>query len=759
MGDRIGQQFGNYRLVRLLGKGGFAEVYLGEHIHLETQVAIKVLHTPLVSDDVERFLSEAHTSAHLTHPHIVRVFDFGVKDTVPFLVMEYAPYGTVRTRYPTGSRLPPQTIVTYVKQVAVALSYVHEQKKLVHRDVKPENMLLRTEQDILLSDFGIVVEAHTTGSFIGAGQDGTLAYMAPEQLQGKPRPASDQYALGIIVYELLCGSCPFQGSFAEIASQHLLTPPPRLQEKVPSISTDVEQVVLKALAKNPKERFASVQAFATALEQAFQEEKEQAPSMLVAQQSASHPLLAAPSEVPSLTSNRDVVSRNFLPSLDAISLKGPHSASSHTVPTPNQSSISSPHTVPAFPPHQPVGETPSSLLQQANAPAIRTQHRSPSRGKVVLLIGLALLVVGTIIGTMLQFWATHQSVQRGSVVSRFTISSTSLLAKDYSLHGVAALSANDIWVIGDNIRRPPRPQALFKHWNGSQWSIYPDPASETETVSLRAIAAASPSDVWAVGQVAESSQPLIQHWNGSRWSVVPSPMFVGGQGRLLAVTAISANDAWAVGYYSPSDLGTTEWSLIEHWNGTRWSMIPSPHPGIGGQLSKVEAISANNVWAVGELIMHWDGMRWSVVKSPNLSYELSSVTVVSAHDIWAVGSFRNIIQGQYVWERLILHWDGSQWSVVESPILDNMITLRDVAALSPNDVWAVGYETGTGVHSQTLIEHWDGTQWSVVKSPGPGTDNELYGMDHVPHSNTIIVVGTMFYGNGETGTVLYITIP
>jgi hypothetical protein len=370
---------------------------------------------------------------------------------------------------------------------------------------------------------------------------------------------------------------------------------------------------------------------------------------------------------------------------------------------------------------------------------------------------------------MLQLWATHHSVQEGSVVSRFIVSSTSLLTKDYSLSGVAALSANDIWVIGDNpIRRPPRPQALFKHWNGSQWSIYPDPTSDEETVSLRAIAADSSSVVWAVGRVEESFHALIQHWNGSRWSVVPSPT-IGEQSYLVGVTAISANDAWAVGYYSPS--GPAEQALIEHWNGTRWSMIPSPHPGLGSGLSKVEAISANNVWAVGSftdgsqvqtLTLHWDGSQWNVVKSPNpgkARNELSSVTVVSAHDIWAVGSFSNSTQGQIVEETLFMHWDGSQWSVVESPGPGNNNTLSDVAALSANEVWAVGYETDIHGNSQKIIEHWDGTLWNIVKSPSPGTDDALYGMDHVPHSNNFIVVGTMYYGNGETGTVLYITDP
>src|SRR5947209_3411155 len=141
MPDRVGQQLGNYRLVRLLGRGGFAEVYLGEHNRLNTQAAIKVLHTQLSEEDVNGFLAEARTIANLEHPYIVRVFDFDVKDGTPFLVMSYAPGGTLRQRHPKDTQLPLSTIVSYVKQVADALQYAHD-KKVIHRDIKPENMLL-----------------------------------------------------------------------------------------------------------------------------------------------------------------------------------------------------------------------------------------------------------------------------------------------------------------------------------------------------------------------------------------------------------------------------------------------------------------------------------------------------------------------------------------------------------------------------------------------------------------------------------------
>jgi peptide/nickel transport system substrate-binding protein len=269
--DRVGQQLGNYRLVTLLGQGGYAEVYLGQHVRLNQQAAIKVLHTHLTDQEAEHFQQEAQLISTLVHPAIVRVFDYDVQEGTPFLVMDYAPNGSLRRRYSKGSLMPLPQIVSSVKQVAAALQYAHEQK-LIHRDVKPENMLLGRREEVLLSDFGIATVAHSTDSLSASGQGtvGTIAYMAPEQIEGHPRVASDQYALGVVVYEWLCGERPFEGSVTEIIVRHLSMPPPPLRERVPTIPPEVERVVLRALAKEPKERFASVQEFATALEDASQ---------------------------------------------------------------------------------------------------------------------------------------------------------------------------------------------------------------------------------------------------------------------------------------------------------------------------------------------------------------------------------------------------------------------------------------------------------------------------------------------------------
>jgi serine/threonine protein kinase len=175
MSDRVGQRLGNYHLLRLLGRGGFAQVYLGEHLRLGTQAAIKLLFTHLLDDDVEQFLAEARALARLEHPHIIRILDFDVEQDVPFLVMSYAPNGTLRQRYPKGTRLSPDVILLYLKQAAGALQCAHN-ARLIHRDIKPENMLLGQRDDILLSDFGIAVVAHSSRSQSTQEIIGTVSY-------------------------------------------------------------------------------------------------------------------------------------------------------------------------------------------------------------------------------------------------------------------------------------------------------------------------------------------------------------------------------------------------------------------------------------------------------------------------------------------------------------------------------------------------------------------------------------------------------
>ena len=394
MSDRVGQQFGNYRLVSLLGQGGFAEVYLGQHVRLNLQAAIKVLHTHLTGHEAEHFQQEAQTIASLMHPAIVRILDYDVQEGIPFLVMDYAPNGSLRRCYPKGTVVPLPQIVSLVKQVAAALQYAHEQK-FIHRDVKPENMLVGRHEEVLLSDFGLAALAHSSASLSAQEAVGTLPYMAPEQIEGHPRAASDQYALGVVVYEWLCGSRPFEGSLTEMMVQHLSMPPPPLHEKVATIPPELEQVVLRALAKAPKDRFASVQDFAIGLEQA-------------SQFASSHPVLLptespAPASAAATTYATVAVAPNQLgePTEATPSADVPREELEPTVLP-----VSSPPPDLTTPPSQTASKTlfPGQSPMDATTPAVQPSPLQPTlpirqrvrrlpRTSAVLLIGLVVVVI------------------------------------------------------------------------------------------------------------------------------------------------------------------------------------------------------------------------------------------------------------------------------------------------------------------------------------------------------------------------------
>ncbi|HKF38113.1 MAG TPA: protein kinase, partial [Ktedonobacteraceae bacterium] len=267
--ERAEQRLGNYRLIKLLGKGSFSDVYLGEHLYLCTPVAIKVLRSRMDSLTLDYFLTEARNISHLIHPHIIRVFDFGMEAEVPFLVMDYAPYGNLGDQHPPGSAVPLPAIVSYVQALASALQHAHDQY-LVHGGLKPENVLLGSKHEVLLSDFGSALLTAGSESLQVKEPLGTLAYMAPEQIRGRPCPASDQYALAVMVYKWLGGQLPFQGSAAHLSTQHLHAVPASLHERHPEIPCAVEQVVFKALSKEPSRRYADALSFAKAFEEACQ---------------------------------------------------------------------------------------------------------------------------------------------------------------------------------------------------------------------------------------------------------------------------------------------------------------------------------------------------------------------------------------------------------------------------------------------------------------------------------------------------------
>ncbi len=262
MAERVGQHIGHYQILQLLRKGSFAEIYLAKHVHVGTQAAIKVLNSKLTEEEIDLFRTEAHTISRLSHPNIVRLLDFGVEDRVPYLVMQYASGGSLRQRLPQHIPLPPEAVLPFIQQVASTLQYVHDQH-IIHRNIKPENILLNAREEALLSDFSIAILEQKVR--YQSTQDAVaIAYMAPEQIRGHPLPASDQYALGIVVYEWLTGERPFNGSLREIGAKHLSAPPPPLHQRAPHLPPALEEVVMTALAKDPRARFPNIGAFAQA---------------------------------------------------------------------------------------------------------------------------------------------------------------------------------------------------------------------------------------------------------------------------------------------------------------------------------------------------------------------------------------------------------------------------------------------------------------------------------------------------------------
>jgi len=272
------------------------------------------------------------------------------------------------------------------------------------------------------------------------------------------------------------------------------------------------------------------------------------------------------------------------------------------------------------------------------------------------------------------------------------------------------------------------------------WNVVPSPNNGNSVLS--GIATIAPNDIWAVGYASPSnkiySKTLIEHWDGTSWRIVPSPNVPSTSNALSGVAAVSATDIWAVG-------SAGRFPLIEHWNGTSWRIVPGPNDP-GNSLVAVAADSATDIWAVGygysghqggSLIAHWNGTTWKIVSV--IAFDsLYGITVVSPDDVWAVG------QGPF--SPPIEHWNGTTWSSVKSPKLSQYNYLNGVAAVSATDIWAVGPSS----QSHALIEHWDGTKWSVVPSAlAKGGTLQAVG---VVSATDIWAVGNT-YSNGVTTTL------
>ena len=265
--DFTGKIFGSYKLVAQLGRGGMAAVYRGYQESIDRSVAVKVLPPEFLHDPnfTARFLTEARTLAKLTHPSILPLYDFGTANDVPYIVMPLMPNGTLADRLGQGP-LAPAEVVRVLTPVAAALDYAHTQAVL-HRDVKPSNILFDQHNTPFLADFGIAKALEATSGLTGTGVVGTPDYMSPEQARGEQLDGrSDLYSLGVVVFQCLTGTQLFKATTPlGVMLKHATEAPPPVRASRPDLPQAVEEVVQKSLAKYPNERYQTASAFIGAL--------------------------------------------------------------------------------------------------------------------------------------------------------------------------------------------------------------------------------------------------------------------------------------------------------------------------------------------------------------------------------------------------------------------------------------------------------------------------------------------------------------
>ncbi|MFN7997625.1 MAG: hypothetical protein U0Q18_28665 [Bryobacteraceae bacterium] len=375
-----------------------------------------------------------------------------------------------------------------------------------------------------------------------------------------------------------------------------------------------------------------------------------------------------------------------------------------------------------------------------------------------------------LLATVAMFGMLGQAPAQTSIFS--IIPSPSPNGRGNTLNAVTAVSSDDGWAVGfrnDNQLNGAR--TLTEHWDGSAWTVVPSPnpgstpacrGQNTGNV-LSAVAAVSRSSVWAVGFSFECSgmqKPMILHFNGSAWQAVPSPALLNSNAVLNGIAVVAPNNIYAAGF-QPAANGAVL-TLIEHFDGHAWSVMPSPNANhTGNVLTSISARAANDIWAVGDLVapntpvqtlaLHFNGTAWSVVPTPSPvsgsgldQNVLTSVRAASAKDVTAVGFTLDFNTQQRL--TLVEHWDGAVWTVIPSPNPGTgagvLNTLTAVSG-SAGDLYAVGFfaNAATAGQPQTLVEHFDGAVWNIVASPTRDQAQQLNGVYSLPNSTNVWAVG------------------
>jgi hypothetical protein len=310
-----------------------------------------------------------------------------------------------------------------------------------------------------------------------------------------------------------------------------------------------------------------------------------------------------------------------------------------------------------------------------------------------------------------------------------SMSSPNLTQFDNVLWGTDAVSPTSAWAVGRaDTGTVPINRPVIERWNGTSWSISASPLPPGGG-ELRDVDATSSSNAWAVGFTNSTNgfNTLTERWNGTGWSIVPSPN-VSAQSTLLGVKTLSTNDAWAIGSHNVSGSLAVS-TLTMRWNGSNWRIVPSPDtPNFENHLNAIDGTSPNDLWAVGHtqngdysvrepLILHWNGSAWSIVPSPTArDATLEGVVAIASDDVWAVGSMFSLEQFWHV--PFALHWDGQTWSSVTLPSpTPQGGRLFGVTALGPTKVYAVGQAPNV----PSLVMRWNGQSWATESTPKTGT--------------------------------------
>ncbi len=434
---------------------------------------------------------------------------------------------------------------------------------------------------------------------------------------------------------------------------------------------------------------------------------------------------------------------------------------------------------------------PGSLAEAETVSAPQRKRRSSARWFTMLAALEVLCLVGGV------FAYTRLSPARSAMNHTGWCASTGAVQNLHSgedFSRIAAISPENVWVLGDAVSGT-QVAPLLNHWDGTSWSR----VSTADTSSLlgniqaklngnglpvggvflQSLLAVSADDIWAIGSVSEtlvhkgenggfesnggSSSTLIEHWDGHHWQIVANPDGVPqGSNSLNSAVAISTNDIWAVGDTSSSTQLVS--ALVEHWNGSHWSIVQLPASLQAGSLSAVTATSANDVWAIGTmsttnappLALHWDGHMWGATSLPPAFNAglLPVVKAISVNDVWAIGTAPPSSHNPS--DPHLVHWGGQQWSLVEINKLPARSTFTGITASGPNDVWVVGNTLipvrGRAYDApQPLIEYWNGQHWSQVALP-----NMPYGSleDVAIVGGKVWVVGTSFNAANSSSSPL-----